>query len=151
QDDLKQLRGIRLENREKAYLLECFDAEVLSLVDNDDRVPSRATLFDQKSVQRDQPLRPRAAWVGHPQIGQGILEHFVERQRRVRDEGRVGAAVDALDERPEHGCLSRSDLARHQDETLLLLNTVNELGQRLPVIWREKEKFRVRRELERLA
>jgi hypothetical protein len=54
-------------------------------------------------------------------------------------------------ERPEHRCLSRSDLTRHQDETLLLLNTVNELGQRLPVIWREKEKLRVRRELKRLA
>ena len=63
-----------------------------------------------------------------------------------RDRGRV---VQPLEQRMEQRGLAGSDLAGQQDEALVLLDPVEELGERLLVRGRQVEKARVGRRIER--
>src|SRR5215468_10269146 len=127
--NLQQLLPVRLEVREKPDLLEDLETQVLALVEGEHGVLAGPAPLEQEVVQGDEPLDVGLAGLGHAEVLEHVLENSLERQRRVEDEGRGAVVLQAAQERAQEGCLAGADLAGEQDEALVLLDAVEQLGE----------------------
>ncbi len=143
QDDLDQLRRFGLEVREQADLLEGLSLEVLGLVDDQQHPPRVALLLDQETVEGVGQLVLRVAGLGEPELGVDRLQQLQPRELRIEDEGHLVLGAEPLEEGATQGRLPGSHLAGDDDEPLALLDSVEQVGERLAVRLREEQEPRV--------
>src|SRR5215472_5712474 len=148
--NLQQLLRIGLEIREEPDLLEGFEAQILSLVEGEHSVLTGPVPLDEEVVQSDQPLDVGLTGLGDAEVLEHVLENSLEGQGRVEDEGRGAVALQAAQERAQERGLAGTDLAREEDETLVLLDPVQQLCERLAVPRGRIEEARVWRGIEGL-
>src|SRR5436190_168947 len=151
QHDLQQLLARGLEVRQQADLLENRGLEVLRLVEDHHALATGPPLLDEKGIEGDQALDPRAGLGVHAEVLQHVLEDLVEGERRVVDErDRRGARVELPQQGVQEGRLPGTHLAGEHEEPLVLLDAEDEVRERLPMTRRHEEELRVRRRIERL-
>src|SRR5215813_7923164 len=150
EENLQQLLRIGLEVREEPDLLEGFETQVLGLVEGQHGVLTGPAPVDQEVVQGDEPLDVGLTGLGDAEVLEHVLENSLEGQGRVEDEGRGTVTLQAAQERAQERGLAGADLAREEDEPLVLLDPVEQLRERLPVPGRRVEEARIRRGVEGL-
>jgi hypothetical protein len=150
QHDLEQLRGVRLEVREQAQLLERLDGEVLGLVDDDEDPPSLRVAIEQEGVEHVEQLRPRVAEGGEPELCVDRLDQVGGAQRRIEQEGDLARGAEAREQRAAQRGLAGADLPRDRHEALALLDAVDEVAEDLAVGCGQEEVSRVGAQRERL-
>src|SRR3972149_2959564 len=86
------------------------------------------------------------------QVFQDELNEFRCRQLRIKKEGslRAVAGIKALQETMDEGRLAGTHFSCNHDEPLLLLDAINQMGERLLVLFSQIEKLRVGSYVERV-
>ena len=150
EQDLQDLLVRRLEVGEEPDLLEGVRIEILGLVEDQDGVLAGALALDEEILKREKPLGRRCfPRLADAEVLQEVLEDPVEVEHRIGDERDGGRLVQSFEQCLEQGSLAGSHLAGQQDEALALLYSVQELGERLSVRWRQMEKPGIGRRIER--
>ena len=128
-------------------MLERSGVEVLRLVDDQDRIESSAHSLDEEMVEGDQTVRVAILRPDDAEIFDDVGEDLVKGHHRVKDEGGLRRAVEAVEERSQKRRLAGSDLSDQHHESPTFLDPVLELSERLAVRRREVQESRVGRRL----
>src|SRR5215813_1961848 len=142
--DLQQLLRIGLEVREEPDLLEGFEAQVLGLVEGQHGVLTGPAPLDQEVVQGDEPLNVGLTRLDDAEVLEHVLENSLEGQGRVENKGRGAVALETAQERAQERSLAGADLAREEDEPLVLLDAIEQLRESLPVPGGRVEEAQIR-------
>src|SRR5687767_4472784 len=149
EEDLQELRLLRLQVREEADLFESRGAQVLRFVHDQQRPAALGALPDEELAEIAQQQRLRLARRIHAELDQDRFEQLPWLERRV-DQTRdhrpvVQPSEDALQQRR----LAGADIPRDDDEARAALDAVPDGIQRLPVHAAQIQVFRVRAQRER--
>ena len=147
QDDLQQLLRRGLEVREQPHLLERFRRQVLRLIDDHHDAAALRVRFQQAPVEEvDEVLDARRVLVAHEdaELFADRQDELDGRQLRVEDDGDVGMARHALEQRAHHGGLAGADLAGQLDEAAGFVDPVQQMRERLGMPLAHEEIARVR-------
>src|SRR5262249_11612874 len=133
EQDLEKGFAGGLKVREQPELLERRRIEVLSFVDDDDRLVPDPVAVNQEVVESDQALSPRCAHLRNAEVLQHVLEDPVEWEARVHDDRHRRVLVKLLEKGSEEGRLACPYIAGQRHEALAFPDGIRELSQRLPM------------------
>ena len=124
---------------------------MLGLIHDDDDVPTRQVLFQEEAPELVEQLDLLGAVVRDAEFRQQRLQQLDVAQRRVDDPRRDVLRAEFTQGRIEHRGLAGPDLARDDDEAVVIHQGEAHVGRRARVLLRHEQEFGVRREVERAA
>ncbi len=151
QDDLQELLLLGLQIREQAELLERADAQVLGFVHDQDRTALVGVSRQQMAPEGVDERLPtgRGRLVLRAQLVADGGQQLLGREQRIEDQRDVDALGEPIEEQAAYGRLAGPDLAGELDEAAVLLDAVEQMGERLLVTRAQVDEARVGRIRER--
>nr|WP_242482266.1 hypothetical protein [Thiocystis violacea] len=139
QEQLEHEILVGIDVRQEANFLEFVEAEVLGLVDNEERLLAASVLVDQKVDERLVLLDLVSR--GHLEIeGDAHPVHdLTDGLMRVRDESDAQVVVQLLQQIAHQRRLARADLSRQDREARLVVQAILDERQGFPVDFAEVE------------
>jgi len=150
---LQKLLRRCFEIREQTHLLEDIGRQILCFIDDQDDAATVAVGAQQVVIQQvDQffDAAARAFREADPQLFADREEKFCRCDARIQYQRDVGLLGDLTEEAADDGRLARADLTRELYEAARFLDAINEVGQRLRVLFTQEQITRVRRDGEGL-
>lgn len=148
--DLDQLGVLRFEVADHSELLETLDGKILRFVDDQNRQTLLVVCIDQEPFKRSAQF-DHAVLRGdlETELSADGREKVTPREIRVVDDGRVRLTLQAPDQKPRQQRLPRTDLTRHENESLPRLGCVHQRGQRFFIVGGPEKETRIGRVIKR--
>ncbi len=150
QNDLDQLRTLRLQVRDEPDMLKHLNGEVLRLVDDQYHGPPGPILLQEEGVEHGVQVADFVTLAGKAELRVHLLHEPDRREDRVEDQrGAVRFRVELVQQRPDDSGLPRADFPRELDEARAVLDGKEQVRESLLVRSAQEEERRVRSEGER--